>query len=510
MKKLMLAFTIVAFGVLSLWAQNREVCGVVDQTAILERLELNKRALKENPELRNDEVLYVPLQFHIVTEDDGSGALPEENILSQLCRLNEDYEPLKMQFYLKDNFNYIAYTRLYEDPGHTFSNSKMLSNKVDDAVNIFVVDQIGDNTIGTTLGYYQPLNDWIVVVKARVNASTQTLSHEIGHFFSLAHPFYGWEGCPYIKNELGSPLTITHVPCSNELIELVDGSNCEISADRICDTPPDYNFGLVDPENNCSLDFEVKDLNGDVIDVMENNYMSYFFNCTDYAFTQTQMDLMRADYNSSGRNYIRSGYEPDTTELIGEKPVITAPVYNSTTQFYDYVTLDWDDMPGVSRYLVKVTTGFFTQVETYYHVKNQSQLILTDLPADEKNIAVIVWPFNEGNSCNSSPSLTHKFKTSAIPVNVTDLSADGSFKLFPSPVSATNGSFTLWSNEDHNDSKIELVDLAGKRILNQRLNLEAGNNRIEIPAGSVFSAGLHIFHLATNDRHYSKKILLTE
>ena len=58
--------------------QSQHVCGTIDQTAILERTKMNKRALALHPELRNGEVLYVPLQFHIVTLNDGTGAIGEE------------------------------------------------------------------------------------------------------------------------------------------------------------------------------------------------------------------------------------------------------------------------------------------------------------------------------------------------------------------------------------------------------------------------------------------------
>ena len=490
-------------------SQQNGHCGTIDQTAILQRLDMNKRLLKSAPELRNEELLYVPLQFHIVTEDNGNGAIGEEKILEQLCRLNDDYRPVNMRFYLKHDFNYIAYTKLYEDPGNSFSSIKMSANKVNDAVNIFIVDQIGSNSTGTTLGYYQPNKDWIVVIKSNVHGNTQTLSHEIGHFFSLAHPFNGWEACPYDAAEYGNPLAVTLVPCSGELIELVNGSNCEDAADMICDTPPDYNFGLVDPEGNCSLDFEVRDPNGDLIDVMENNYMSYFFNCSSYSFTPTQIDLMRVDYQSSGRNYIRSIYKPDTTLIEQVAPLITAPEYNSTTTYYDYVLLDWDDVPGASNYLIKVTTGFFTKVETYYHVEGTSELLLTELPADEKNVTVIIWPYNEGNSCDTESSVTHKFKTSSIPVSVHDLDLEGDFRLFPSPVSRASGSFILWSERSIPNARIQLTSLDGKVVIDEYRAIDPGQNPVYMNYGAL-PPSVYVFHLVDGQKSYTKKLLVTE
>ena len=509
MKKWIPGVVILLFTHSLLFAQQQSFCGTIDQSAILERLDQNKRYLRENLHARSDEILYVPLQFHIVTQDNGEGAIGEEKILEQLCRLNKDYKPVNIRFYLKSDFNYIAYTKLYEDPGHTFSSVKMSANKVNNAVNIFIVDQIGSNSTGTTLGYYQPNKDWIVVIKSNVNGNVQTLSHEIGHFFSLAHPFNGWEACPYDASEHGNPLNITLVPCSGAMIELVDGSNCDEAADKICDTPPDYNFGLVDPEGNCSLDFDVRDSNGELIDVMENNYMSYFFNCSAYSFTPTQMDLMRADFQSSGRNYIRSTYKPDTTLLADTAPVVLSPAYNSTTEFYDHVLLDWEDVPGVQNYLVKVTTGFFTKVETYYHAKGVSQLLLTELPADEKNIAVIIWPYNEGNTCDAIVSQTHKFKTSSIPVNIKELDASGEFRLYPSPLSLRSETLILWSDIEMPSARIQIASIAGNWVYEKTTPVTKGANRIDL-GGASFTPGFYVFQLTDGEKTYSKKLLITE
>lgn len=507
MKKWIIAVLMLFTSTIFVVAQQN-ICGTIDQTAILERLEENKRFLQQDKTLRNDDLFYVPIQFHIVTMDDGSGALGEEKILEQLCRLNVDYAPVNMKFYLKNDINYIAYTKLYEDPGHAFSSIKMSANKVNNAINVFIVEQIGSNSSGTTLGYYQPNKDWIVVIKDRVNSGTQTLSHEIGHFFTLAHTFYGWEACPYNAGDHGNPLVYTHVPCSGELIELVDQSNCSQAADRLCDTPPDYNFGLTDPEGNCSLDYEVKDFNGDVVEPMERNYMGYFFSCDDYIFTPTQIDLMRADYQSSGRNYIRSSYVPDTSLLNGTAPEIVYPEFNSTTQYYDHVLLDWYNIPDVKRYLVKVTTGFFTKITTYYTVENESKLILTNLPEDEKNIAVVIWPFNEGNSCNSQASVTHKFKTSSIPVGVEDLADSGSFKFYPSPISTKADHVVLWSDNTEKDVKIEFLDYNGRLVYRTNIDIMPGDNRIELPQNK-FGSGFYVFHMITEDNSYSKKVLFS-
>jgi len=483
------------------------VCGTHDHDEIFERLEINKRYLELHPDmLRNNEVLYVPVKFHVVTKDDGSGGIEEEAILTQLCRLNNDYEALKMQFYIKGDINHIPYTTLYDDPRHTFSTIRMAANFANNALNIFIVNKIGTNETGTTLGYYQPGRDWIVAIQSKVG-NNETLSHEVGHFFSMAHPFYGWEGCPYQASVHGLQVNYTTVPCSGDLIELANGSNCEDAADKICDTPPDFNFGLYDPEQNCIQDFEVKDINGDVVNPMENNFMGYFSNCAAYQFTPTQMSLMRADYQASGRNYIRSTYVPDTTLLSDEKPLISEPAYNSTVPYYDHIYVNWSDVPGASSYLIKVTVGTISKKLYYYWVDDASEIIITDLPANQSFISMLIWPFNEGNSCNMKVSETHRFKTGGISVGVDEINISESFKLYPNPVNQAAPVFILENSGTADHYDLEIIQMNGQKVYSNSLLLNNGKNTIDL-TGTNLNKGMYLFRIIHGQEIFNQKLSL--
>ena len=97
-----------------------------------------------------------------------------------------------------------------------------------------------------------------------------TLAHEIGHCLGLMH---------------------TH----DYLIEpeLVDGSNCSVGGDMLCDTPADPNLSLPGlMQLPCSYVGTVTDANGDLYQPMLNNVMSYS-RCLVDSFTPEQGALMR-------------------------------------------------------------------------------------------------------------------------------------------------------------------------------------------------------------------------
>ena len=132
---------------------------------------------------RGDKI-YIPVKFHLVADNSGKGRVGYSTILNQLDKLNADYAKHNFTFYLKDNynFNHINSTAAYNSPR---DNEDFLVTKKDPkAVNVFVVNNIGDSQagIGIVLGYYSPSNDFVVMMAGEAVKLSNTLSHEIGHF----------------------------------------------------------------------------------------------------------------------------------------------------------------------------------------------------------------------------------------------------------------------------------------------------------------------------------------
>ncbi len=268
----------------ALTAQDFHRCGVTleDDAFIKLRLRKNKEAIANTIENRGG-VLYVPVKFHLGANTDGTGRIDETALFRQLCRLNEDFAPANMVFYLTEN-NYLNHSGVFTAPYLGSSHNTMVAQKNlhgQNVLNIFTVltaDNPNDSSAGTVLAYYNPTGDYIVIRNDELTAANQNLSHEIGHFFSLSHPFVGWECGPYDPTRDGNPLTITSVPVDcgwGSLIEKVNG-NCNTAADEICDTPPDYLFAFSSLNTGCGLNTQVLDIDGNEILTLANNYMSYF------------------------------------------------------------------------------------------------------------------------------------------------------------------------------------------------------------------------------------------
>lgn len=194
----------------------------------------------------------------------------------QLCgpmRVVVDYN-----LYAGINFGVEALT--YYEPGY---------------LNLFFVQDLGLNLGGVALG---PM-----AFVAR-SGPPNTLAHEIGHCLGLMH---------------------TH----DYLIEpeLVDGSNCSVGGDMLCDTPADPNLslpGLI--AQPCTYVGTVTDANGDLYQPLLNNVMSYS-RCLVDSFTPEQGALMRF-HTDSIWSHLRRATAPITitpfaTRFCDNAPAIT-------------------------------------------------------------------------------------------------------------------------------------------------------------------------------------------
>jgi hypothetical protein len=356
------------------------------------------------------------------------------------------------------------------------------------------------------LGYYSPVLDVIVIRKNQIGIYAQTVSHELGHFFSLAHPFYGWEGDPYDASKHGNPLNIQKIKWGNTNfdIELVNRSNCNTAADKICDTPADYNFGLVDPEQDCKLNGPILDYNKDTINTIVNNYMSYFFNCGKYQFTPLQVAAMRADFNHSLRAYIRTGVIPDTSYIDPATFSIINPENNAVTETYNYVTLDWTDMPSAKKYIVSIYPPSNPSSAKKYFVE-ESQLVLTDLESNKKYFWNVK-PFNEGNTCVAKLGMNNSFKTGHFGVGIVDvLQNEEDFSIFPNPSSKED--IFIYSKNAHINAEIMIMNSLGQMIYKTKFDLLNGINHLNLNK-SNFDKGFYTLGIKFDNETYIRKILI--
>lgn len=364
----LLAASIVYFQPVN--AQNFTPCltDQIYQQAIIEHPELIKIEERANELARaqvasvvsnkKGAILVIPVVFHIIHQN-GTENISQGQIMDQIRILNEDYrkktgtnggtstDPLAIDMevefrlaqYDPNGKKHDGIIRINSTLGVNADNGvKSLSYwPCDRYLNIWVVSSINNSIsgqTGTILGYAQfptqkatqPLTDGIVVRADQIgvigsgmtNQAGRTLTHEIGHWLGLYHPFQN--GC------VGGT-----------------SSNCASQGDQVCDTPPvaSASFGCT-AANTCHNDLP------DLSDLIKN-YMDYADGTCMNMFTSGQkarvygMSFSGPGYRSNAAsvsNLNSTGIDASGNYLPANASVIKAP-YNYNFESSSLVNDGW-------------------------------------------------------------------------------------------------------------------------------------------------------------------------
>lgn len=278
-------------------------------------LQLNTALLKSTSAISD-----IPVKVHVATETDGSQepwlALEEGDIDEMIEKLNVDFADAFLRFYLCGEVNFIHDSELND---YFFLDDEadfLAEHYVPKVVNILITKRM--SVCGSAGGAGHD-ND---LIQLRKNcASGSTLSHEMGHYFDLEH---------------------THAaeldPADNEL---VDGSNCHVAGDAICDTPADPGLGFSNIDDDCNYTGNELDLNGEMYQPLTNNLMSYSLTSCRNAFTPQQNARMFATYKVA-RTYLSCAGE-SVNFVVDHRNHCTVPAtvqFRSTSQ--GAIAWQWD------------------------------------------------------------------------------------------------------------------------------------------------------------------------
>lgn len=530
MKKLVLALAMMASTfATSLVAQNMsELCGTTDWNIIDQRLIENRRVMEAGLVNGHERMTkFVPIKFHLIGQLNGAGRLSEAKVFENLCQLNKDYQPQNIIFYMADGtINYINDNNAFNNQSNQLGAAVLENARSQKAVNIYFAQNTPSSGSlgGTTLGYYSPQRDWLVIRNDQVNATSGTLSHELGHYFTLKHVFSGWDQKSFLQqygtnDNWASILPWFKIPTSvapdgSTLIECFNGNNCKTAGDRICDTPADYNFGFGWDGCNAFTRKIIGPCPQDSIkETDEENFMGYFIGCKDYKFTKEQQAIIAADYNFGVHTAkIRSNYAP-AIETIDQHVKLLTPSNDNgipTLAFYDFVNLDWEDMPKADGYLVEIDrTSNFAASTSIRIVTKESKAIAKNLEANKSYFWRVI-PFDsEGGTCLAANSAQRlRFTTSSFTIAANDIEEINTWTVAPNPVVKGNAltiNVEIYKNIDANVSLYNSIGQVVKTL--GARHLEAGMTTLEFDTADL-SSGTYFVTFQNNNGTETKRVVV--
>jgi len=510
-----LLFTLLSCSCLISQANN---CGTIQTEEFAEMLRKNKAQWHET--IRKGKApRFVPVTIHRVGNNSGLEKISKEKCYKAICQLNERYEfsGVDIYFYIKQ-FNELSNSTLHTNAraARAFINSA----KDDSSLNMFCVKEIRseNNPEVTTLGFYSPgeQNDYIVMSAPSMGNNSYTLEHEMGHYFTLRHTHYGWEDEGYTQEGAGYDGQVPLGPCPKSydekitfrsitssqvngqaFVELVDGSNCDVAGDEICDTPADYGSGFCC--GCCTMVNTILDANCDTLAPMFTNIMGYAGGCSKWEFSGDQVIAMQTSFDSPEREYLRVGEVSEYTPIT-DTVAIVSPGPLEKVDIYDNVKVSWEPVAGAEFYYVTVDGTKYETTET--------SLVVTSL---EPNKFIVQWSVNAyskfGGECfkgDDSVFSTGDQETSA----VNEIAFVSDVSIYPNPVSSAQDITVAYNSAKSFNASINMYDITGKKVFTaSNQAFAAGANNYRVPTAGLVE-GIHILEIATEEGTITEKIII--
>ncbi len=290
-------------------AAQEGACGTTmeDQRSTLDFIESQRAGLVASP--RQGGVFEVPVQFHIIGATNGAFAIDSAIILDELAEANEFYLEANIQLVHCGPVNFI-----YNNSVLTFvkGEDEWLCDQHDvpNVINVYFVPNLEDDDGDDLCGYAYNIDVRPrVLMENSCSFNGSTLTHEFGHSFSLLH---------------------THSSSNGD--ELVNGSNCQVAGDLLCDTPADPRLSSDVVNSNCVYTGEALDANQMPYDPDTGNFMSYSRKvCRDH-FSAEQRTQMQDYFALEGGFLVCDlGMMTNTREVVDPGRYVVHPNPSSTT-----------------------------------------------------------------------------------------------------------------------------------------------------------------------------------
>lgn len=461
---------------------------------------------------KSNTIRYVPLNVVFTGNDEGGETQSPRDFLESMQLLNQDFRAQNIQFYISGRINYVFNSDYNDHDSNGGFELRSNHRRLGHINTYFVANPNG------ACGYYSPdffgpPSEGVVNGQRCVGGNDRTWSHEMGHFLSLPHTFFGWESVrsiDSIKLDEPAPATLSFRNTTVQ-VERVDGSNCEEAADGFCDTTPDY---LMD-RWNCNSQREYRDslLDPDStrFAVPAFNIMSYAFdNCVN-GFTDDQQAAMFANLDSR-RELVR----PATIDTFAANVADLEnrfPTDGVRLSYGNPITFSWDAVPNADFYAIEINqSNNFEGNLTYASVVYGTELVLENLLQERRQFYWRIRPVNNF-VVNGEFSEVFSFRTGrgeAPPSAIIDAAFDAALTVAPNPIGSGMDIRVDASNLGGNGTlDYELIDATGRRVY-QRVGVAVtGRGFSERIPTAQFRPGIYFLRLQLDGKLVTRRLVVT-
>ncbi len=440
---------------------------------------------------------YVAMKIHLVGTDDGLGFLPTNNLLDAICTLNERFAASKIQFFVKGEVNYIRNNGFFNHLSSSIIPGFVQAYNEPGVINVYFVEAALN-----ACGYnYMPRGKSQAVVMANscMGSHESNWAHEMGHYLSLPHTFYGWE-----KSVLDYSKPAPHTTNMDVEVEMADQRNCETAGDGFCDTPADYLAGRWQCDINGKSTIKQFDPTGTAFTSDGSLIMSYAAEACSKRFSGEQMLAMK--------NYLGEELGDHLALEVPCLPMAAPAPLNFPTNRTTVVSANaevffaWRKTPEASSYLLEISNFSNFGFIAHRQVISDTSVVVPNLTST-RTYFWRVRPFNVMYTCRNF-SEARSFNIIGITTPTPQLKELGEVKVYPNPLSKDQDLQVEMESSEKLPLQVLLLNQLGEVILQRNEIAFPGANRMSIRLPEGLPAGLYALILKGENGAISRKIAI--